>query len=920
MKTKQIWVKSSLIDRYLKELKQEVLNTELMSESIIYFSEPEIIYHRQRDRFYWAWWKDQQPATPPESILSDWEELPGTDASGLPPCAEGCAWQQSHPGLGLDIFELMESHGFVPSTEKGRQERLAQWCSLTRDFKEGKRLVLLAGPTFERVFKVQYLQGDAFRANLPTLEESYLHDPDKGLWEIHFPEPPTRGTWVEVELPELWEARNPERDIRDSAVAIDFGTSSTVVAIHGGSGRVELLRVGPSNLLSEPMPKDYENPSVLRFMDWLKVKSVWTGKTYRPAVSKEWFQCSHLARQALQESGDVEAVVSSTLTRPKQWPLRSPLDTPLRLVDEQGHEFEIPPLQERLPVKGQPLQVSADDPFDPIELYAYYLGLFINLRTRGIFLRYYMTFPAEYPLDVKRKILASFARGLQRSLPESLLYSPRFSEFQVNERASEPLAYAACALEQFNVPLKESGVPYAVFDFGGGTTDFAFGLYRAPDADEADDYEHVIEQLGGGGDSFLGGENLVEHLAYLMFQENHEVCRAKRIPFTKPIDGEVRPGYELLIDHSRSARSNTNQMMSEMRKFWEQYGENHISSGTLKLTLLNRDGERVTETFKVNQRSLDTYLIRRVTEGILKFFVALKQSFQQQPALTEPVEVFLAGNSCKSQLVQKLFEMFIQSPHIGDGDEDEAERKRARTSKVMGAAFFMWAGSKPTANVKAALELSPEDMEWVKSVCRECLKVPDPSWDWEPEDSSEAEFHPHLVLRDVFDSDVYPEFRLNPPLPEASNEPFRPTAKTGVAIGVLKSLPGEPLKIMSRTAVSRPGEAPFRYYVGRYRQQVFHPIVMRDGSYHQWEELGRPVDGAFNLVHSTSPLSAERVIPRGSSELKEQRLFLDGPVEGRRLFVMPVDPNTIELCVADSVEQITQSPDAVTNRQRILLG
>jgi hypothetical protein len=61
------------------------------------------------------------------------------------------------------------------------------------------------------------------------------------------------------------------------------------------------------------------------------------------------------------------------------------------------------------------LQVDIDDPFDPIELYAWYLGMAINWRGHGLFLKYYLSFPVEYPREVRDRILASFRRGLQRA-------------------------------------------------------------------------------------------------------------------------------------------------------------------------------------------------------------------------------------------------------------------------------------------------------------------------------------------------------------------------------------------------------------------------------------------------------------------------------------------------------------------------
>lgn len=91
-----------------------------------------------------------------------------------------------------------------------------------------------------------------------------------------------------------------------------------------------------------------------------------------------------------------------------------------------------------------------------------------------MFLNYCLTFPVEYPNDVKAKILASFRRGLQRSLPESLIYDERFTEFSVDELASEPAAFAvvagliSTAVCTFNFTLWYVAIVKRLLTAGGG--------------------------------------------------------------------------------------------------------------------------------------------------------------------------------------------------------------------------------------------------------------------------------------------------------------------------------------------------------------------------------------------------------------------------------------------------------------------
>lgn len=100
---------------------------------------------------------------------------------------------------------------------------------------------------------------------LPVIDAPVFTDNHKeGLWEfyaqnlnrinlIKFSPKPVRG-------------RNPALDIQHAPVAIDFGTSSTVVAIRQ-NGRDELLRIGirGKDLNKAISAEQFENPTILEF-------------------------------------------------------------------------------------------------------------------------------------------------------------------------------------------------------------------------------------------------------------------------------------------------------------------------------------------------------------------------------------------------------------------------------------------------------------------------------------------------------------------------------------------------------------------------------------------------------------------------------------------------------------------------------
>ena len=676
---------------------------------------------------------------------------------------------------------------------------------------------------------------DYFSARLPVIDAPTFSDTNKGLWEFYAPQS-QQDKFNKIESEAFVRGRNPALDIQHAPVAIDFGTSSTVVAIRQ-NGRDELLRIGvqEKDLNKTITAEQFENPTILEFLNLTEFQSSWQSEAYRPLVNWDHVHCSHEAKASLNNNKEADSkVIASIFPRLKQWALRDEQQTRVVITDQQGTEYTVKPLTEFNPVKGQAIQVSKNYPeLDPIEIYAWFLGMNINWRGRGIFLDYYMTFPVAYPTEIKDKIIASFRRGLMRSLPESLLVDECISEFNVREWASEPAAYAAAALEKLNIEPTEQGVAYAVFDFGGGTTDFDFGIYREPNEQEEDLYDHVIEHFGASGDPYLGGENLLENLAYLVFKNNQDICRKQQISFTKPLDAEKFVGYERLIDDTQSAYTNTTLLMAELRPFWEKGQFVDGFSGALDIKLLNRQGEAVNFQLTVKQDELLSYLKYRIHKGFVNFFEELKQSFSQQhQALPKVVNILLAGNASRSKLVKELLANIEQ--------KDSSQNKMAT-----------------------------------------------------------------LNLNSIFGQDI-PDFKIHYPLDADLKHHDVITAKTGVALGLLRLCPGEGLKVINHAKANHQENSPFQFYVGRQRRGMFEAIIKRGNAYHQWQQIGAvSEDGVFLLLYSAlaQALSSEGM-KRGATGLFDHRINFAGNPTGQKVFARIIAPSQIELCSASHLDEV----------------
>jgi len=561
---------------------------------------------------------------------------------------------------------------------------------------------------------------------------------------------------------------------------------------------------------------DFENPTVLEFIDLKQLLAVWNARAYRPPLDWNWVHAAHEAQASFRDNPGDPRVLASILPRLKQWALRSEKETVL-VTDRQGVELELPPLIERNPVRGTPMEVHADDPFDPIELYAWFLGMAINWRGHGLHLRYYMTFPVKYERAVKDKVLASFRRGLQRSLPPTLVHQPgALDGFEVREFASEPAAYAAAALRHLGVEPTPEGVPYAVFDFGGGTTDFDYGLWRqATPEEEADgDYYEVFEHLHSGGDNFLGGENLLEHLVYATFRHNLDTCRKHKIPFTRPLDGERFSGDEAFVQRTQVAQTNTVLLAARLRPFLES--PDGALDAQLKIDLLDVNGEKRPCELSLDRDALEELLATRIERGVRAFLAELAEICDALPA-GEPIHVLLAGNGSRSRHVTRLF----------DSNSETFQR----------------------------------------------------------------------LLRATFGDDP-PELVIHPPLAMDEANPHAPTAKTGVALGLLALSPGEHVKLIDHVRSRHDDEAPFRYSVGRVgRDHTFTPLLNPKTPYGQWVKIGKLQQGVFKLLFTASP-RARSGIALGDPELRTTPIDFPTARDGDYLFARAVAPTTLELVAA----------------------
>ena len=306
-----------------------------------------------------------------------------------------------------------------------------------------------------------------------------------------------------------------------------------------------------------------------------------------------------------------------------------------------------------------------EDEFDPIEYYAYYIGSYINnMFTGNIFTKYLLSFPIKYENEIRVKILKSFEKGIKKSLPTSILENEKIMDnFQVYRGANEPTAYFLCAGKELDkFPKKENEkLFYGIFDFGGGTTDFSFGICKYIGLTSSR-YDYEIKHFGEGGDKFLGGENILKNLAFEICKNNLAILKEKDIHFYCPVGCKEFDGYEGVLDNSYEAIYNVKQIAEKFRGFWEEdeFSKDLYSSDEIGVTLLSSKDSSEIINLKYDKAKCEDIIDSILRKGIENFISSLKLLFKNENLGVDKMEIFLSGNSSKSKRFQKMFEEEIQ--------------------------------------------------------------------------------------------------------------------------------------------------------------------------------------------------------------------------------------------------------------------
>lgn len=529
-------------------------------------------------------------------------------------------------------------------------------------------------------------------------------------------------------------------------VSIDFGTSSSCVAVKKGS-RFELLTISSEKLLDRG-EEIYENPTNIMLFDWENLYKQWCTDNknfphfkqgsydeYRDNVKTVEYDAGYTVRDAL--NGGESDVFNSILTQIKM----------VCFQLDQGVEMTLFPMIKK-DIRVVKLVSSPDgeneESLDPVAFYAYILGRAINNPAReDIYTKFVLTYPVKFNPEVREKLKRSLEYGLKRSLPLPLREAKEKNGkplFEVKMEYCEPFAYIGAVCGTEHLPAEEgSPALFAVYDFGGGTLDFSFGMFSVNEDDEG-----VLDLFGIDGDRNVGGETLISRISYWIYSDNISEMTANNIPFVLPEQENFPDDFpERLLCKSSTAKSNVrfiDELISR-KLFQDKLDDDKKNSHTqLGDGLRNEANEPVDVELSIDYSILMDKLTNIIEESIKKFELCIQNSFYSNTdkmlALglefnMDNVIIFKSGNSSRSVIVEQKMEEYFPNNQVkmveeGDGKKYSITPKTAVAIGQLNLENFLLPDNSSTpfawnvyikkmggGKFEAAIEKNWKDSDWV---------------------------------------------------------------------------------------------------------------------------------------------------------------------------------------------------------------
>ena len=460
--------------------------------------------------------------------------------------------------------------------------------------------------------------------------------------------------------------------------AVDFGTSSTCIAINRDGNILLSLEKEDDSSSKKKDSKEadseeekreankynrkYENPTNIGIRDWEKFYEMWKTREEKAPLPGRY-------EKIIERSDAVYAQgykLNKSIKNANYDELQS-IITQLKMIPYHNHNHNIvlkdkkylfPYNTKKDGIRKVELISEYKDQdetsFDPISFYSYLLGRIITSPlNEKIITKFYVTMPVKFTREVKESMLNSIKSGLILAYPKTLK-----DRVEVNEGYEEPVAFvgAICKNPKVNEQGWGVGSKFAVFDFGGGTVDFAFGKYR--DADEnnenEEDYDKIIEIINTSGKEGGGAEYILHKISYLIYEENKDLMKEFKIPFIVPEGEKEIDSDELLSGNTEAAVYNVKMFNEKIsREIFEGTGQIEADNDASVEYLMKDSSNKDINVELTMPNDLEEKLTKILEDLVEAFDKLIKENFGKDAY--KNLHIFKAGNASRSKILENIF-------------------------------------------------------------------------------------------------------------------------------------------------------------------------------------------------------------------------------------------------------------------------
>lgn len=473
--------------------------------------------------------------------------------------------------------------------------------------------------------------------------------------------------------------------LQNKTVSVDFGTSSSCVAVEGKNG-IELLTLSSDELPNAGQNMNiYENPTYMMIYRWKEIYDQWRRENgnypFLARGSREdefsdggvQFDFGYSVKNCMDKVNEDE--LNAILTEIKMLPY----------ILHHGRQLDFRPfVKENKPVVKLVSSPEEEDEehLDPVAFYAYIIGRAVNNVARNkIYTKFHITYPVKFDKKLREKMRRSFEYGLRRSLPIPLRGE---DILRVEMKWAEPVAYIGAICTRYLKLTEGRPELFAVFDFGGGTLDYSFGIFAL---NPEDDEEAVIHILQVDGDSNIGGETLIKRISYWIYKDdpNKAAMTEGQIPFELPAGENIPDGMsEKLFNNSKEAQSNVRKLNERISR---RIFEGESITGEEEIELMSLGGTTVSINCNYDSERQNGLLESILEKKVAEFHHVMDVTFEKYSELLADyglekyspgcVNIYMAGNSSKNmklkEQMQKKFKENYANKKVWLVDETNKE-------------------------------------------------------------------------------------------------------------------------------------------------------------------------------------------------------------------------------------------------------